>query len=134
MHYTKEIMSPEFTKYHIAGLPFNAAFHHFTGADIGEPHDHPYSFQSHILKGGYIEKIYNIKEDNTWGTEIVTRKEGTSHSVEASVIHELIELPEGECWTLVIPGPVERECRFWQFSDEGIKFRAWWEREFMEYR
>jgi len=107
-----EVMSAEFTKHHIEGLPFPCAFHHFTGTDKGGPHDHPWSFRSYIMQGGYIERVY--QPDGKF--EDIKREPGTSFNLPAEHIHEIIELPQGECWTLVIPGPLEREWKFWEFD------------------
>lgn len=133
MHFTiqhaREIMSNEFTKYHIQGLPFPGSFHHFTGTDKAGPHDHPFSFTTYILSGGYVERIYTV-EDGVWGSHTRERKPGTAHKVEAECIHEIIELPKGECWTLIIPGPHVRTTRYWRFNENGISFREWYEKDF----
>lgn len=98
--------------------------HHFTAPDTGGPHDHPFRFTTHILKGGYIERVYSIHADGSWTTEDVLRAPGTMHVVEADCIHELIELPQGECWTVMIPEANIREWRFWRFNSEGAFSKA----------
>lgn len=115
MHLEVEKMSDEFTKYHIKGLPFAATLHHFTGPDKGLPHDHPWGFTSIILKGGYVERVFELS-NGSWYTSDIFRGVGSVFTLKAEHIHQLIELPEGECWTLVLPQPWERHGGFWDFS------------------
>jgi hypothetical protein len=124
-----EVMSEGFTKYHIKNLPFDAVLHHFTKPDEGDLHDHPYSFVTHILKGGYKEEIHQMRADGWFIFSKVDRRAGTSHRVEATTIHRMIELPEGDCWTLVLPEPKVRDSRFWRFEENGSYSRAWHETE-----
>lgn len=121
----KEIMNNVFTKVHIRGLPFDAVLHRFTDAEPGAIHDHPFSFVSHVLKGGYIEKVYTINPGGYWHSELIHRKPGTSHTVTATCIHEIVELPKGECWTLILPGVHERTSCFWKFYPNAIAYRPW---------
>ncbi len=125
-----EKMSDEFTKHHIKGLPFGAVIHHFTAPDKGNPHDHPFGFTSFILSGGYVEKVYKISYGGQWSSELVYRPPGLAHYVQAHHIHEIVELPNGECYTLIVPGKKVRETRFWLFEENQIKSRAWNEADF----
>lgn len=135
MSYTIEQMSAEFTKHHLnpdgaAPWPFRPVLHHFTAPDKGGPHDHPWGFTSFVLHGSYVEKVYTPQPDGTWTTEMIHRRAGTAHTVVATHIHELVYLPDGECWTMVLAQPWERESRFWRFDENGIASRAWNEAEF----
>lgn len=123
-------MSDEFTKYHIKGLAFDAVIHHFTARDKGSPHDHPFGFTSHILSGGYVEKAYKVDDGGGWSSELIHRPPGTVHYVEATHIHEIVELLDGECWTLILPQKKVREARFWKFNEIGCESRAWYEEDF----
>lgn len=125
-----EKMSDEFTKHHIKNLPFDAVIHHFTATDKGSPHDHPFGFTSFILSGSYIERVYWIGKDGIWSSEWIHRKPGTAHSVEAAHIHQIVELPKGECYTLIIPQEKVREPRFWRFDENGSESRPWYEGDF----
>lgn len=131
MHIELEKMSDEFVKSHIKGLPFDAVIHHFTEKDKGSPHDHPYKFTSHILSGGYVERVYKVGTDGGWSTELVYRYPGTVHTIEATHIHQIVELLENECYTLIIPQEKEREPRFWKFDENGSESRAWYEGDFV---
>lgn len=130
MELTIEKMSEEFTKYHLHGLPFPAVLHHFTAPDKGGPHDHPFGFTSFVLKGGYLERVYHPRADGTWDSYVAERVVGTSHRVSATHIHEIIDLPEGGCWTLILPQAWEREWRFWRFDAQGWASRQWNEPDF----
>ena len=128
----KEQMNGVFTKHHIEGLPFSAVIHHFSEKDQNEHiHDHPFSFTTHILKGSYIERIYEIDSDNkTWYVREVHRRQGESHFVPANLIHEIIELPEQECYTLITPQEWEKDVYFYKFESNQILRRRWDESEF----
>ncbi len=127
--FKKEKMSNEFTKHHIKGLPFGAVIHHFTAPDTGGPHDHPFGFTSHIIHGSYIERVYTIQNGNVI-FEDIHRLPGTSHYVPATTIHELIALPHGDCFTMITPGPWERETYFWKFENGLIMNRHWRQRKY----
>jgi len=123
-------MSANFSKFHLnadgeEGWKIRPALHRFTGPDLGEPHDHPWGFTSHILSGGYIEEIYH-RNSGGWWIERVERFPKTAHTVQATCIHRIIALLEPECWTLVMAtGDKEREPRFWRFDGQHPKSRAW---------
>ncbi len=127
---SEERMSDHFTKSHIKGLPFDAVFHHFTTVAGENIHDHPYSFVSHVLRGSYVECVYTPAENGLWASETIHRRAGTVHRVEATHIHEIIELPDGECWTVILPEAKVREPLFWKFDDDGYESRAWYEGDF----
>ena len=128
LHY--ERMSGAFEKWHVPGLDRPASFHRFTQPDRGDPHDHPWSFTTHILSGGYDEEVFSIGPNNSWRSEVHHRAPGTAHTVSARHIHRIVHLPEGEAWTLVLAGPHERTSRFWRFRQRGIWSRAWHQRRF----
>lgn len=129
MEIVKEIMSDVFTKYHIKGLPFDCVIHHFKEPDKGDFHSHPFNFTSHILKGSYIEEQREI--NGVGGTNYYKyhRQQGTAHKVYCNTIHRIIELPEGECWTLILPEKWQQEPGFYKFEDVIYK-RLWHEKEF----
>ncbi len=129
----REKMNAVFTKHHLRGLPFDAVIHHFSAKDQNEHiHDHPFSFTTHILKGSYVERIYEIFEDGTYQSSVFHRKEGSSHFVSANTIHEIIEIPEGECFTLIRPNEKEKETCFYRFEEGKIFRRLWNQRKFRE--
>jgi hypothetical protein len=123
-------MSRAFTKYH---LDDGRALHRFRiGEPHADPHDHPWSFETEILAGGYVEEVFNVLAGGGWRSELVFRGPGTVHQVPADHIHRIVELPQGECWTVVRAGPNVRGTRFWRFGDD-VRSRAWnarrWQRQ-----
>ncbi len=125
-----ERMSPAFTKYHLSD---GRALHRFRREEPnGTPHDHPWSFETEILDGGYVEEVFTVAADGSWSFERVSRLPGAKYSVNAAHIHRIVELPTGECWTLVRAGPHERETRFWRFGDD-VRSRAWHERRYVRW-
>lgn len=109
----EERMGGHFVKYHLDDLPPYAVLHRFTAPDHGDPHDHPFSADSLIISGGYIEEVYSL--DGTMTVE--HRKPGETVHVAADKIHRIIELPEGDCLTLFVPGPHERKSGFYRWED-----------------
>ena len=126
---TVEVMNANFKKYHLGG---GLALHHFAGADLGDPHDHPGSFATQIIKP-YVEDIYTIHPDGSWSIQRVERKAGTTHVVPASTIHKIVALPEGESLTFVQYGPHEQRTRFYRFGD-NVMWRDWRQRSWTTYR
>ena len=125
-----ERMSRAFTKYH---LDDGRALHRFRAEEPdADPHDHPWSFRTEILAGGYVEEVFRIAPDGGWHSECVRRDPGTVHDVAADHIHRIVALPRRECWTLIAWGPHERETRFWRFG-APILSRAWHERQWTRY-
>lgn len=114
---------------------FHTVLHHFTGRDKGNPHSHPWHFTSYILSGGYVERQYTIHPDGSWSSELIHRLPETVHKVTTDTIHEIIELPEGECWTAVVPtSPHPVPWHFWQFGETGICRRLPRERRFRKFQ
>lgn len=124
-----ERMSGEFEKFHLNAdgsepWPFRPVLHHFTGPDKGGPHDHPWDFTSYVLKGLYVERVYEVHADG-WEFKDYVRSEGTCHTVKAGCIHEIIHVENNECWTMVISGPKFREPCFWEFDSQRATKRQW---------
>jgi hypothetical protein len=121
MHLNHEPMSPVFDKWHLDGAPFPAVLHRFSEPDMGPPHDHPWSFRSIVLHGGYVEQVFQL--DGT--SELVRHEVGDSFHIPAGHIHRIVELPAGECWTLILPGQHERKSGFYDFRPDGTYHRYW---------
>jgi hypothetical protein len=116
-----EVMSPVFRKIHLGD---GRALHHFAAGDEGDEfHDHPWSFTSEVLVGGYAEDV--VVRLSPFTVMEQRRLPGTAHQVDASHIHRITRLLEPECWTLVTAGPVEREVRFYRHRDGGVQARLW---------
>lgn len=123
-----EIMSGAFTKYHLKGpWPFHPVIHRFTEPDHGDYHDHPFRFRSMILHGGYIEEVLDIPTGDIWTTK---RLPGDSFMIGADHVHRIIELLDGECFTIILPHAWEQKSGFYQVRDDGIYHRYWDQAEF----
>ena len=121
-----ERMSRAFTKYH---LDDGRALHRFEMEEPhATPHDHPWSFETEILDGGYVEEVFHLDPSGGWHSERVHRLPGKTYHVDAAHIHRIVKLPTSECWTLVRAGPHTRETRFWRFGDR-VQSRRWHERK-----
>ena len=99
-----ERVHPGLTKWHLnqAGQhpwPFRPVLHHFTTADVGEAfHDHPWHFTSIVLRGSYFEEEARIWADGSHSIfKPKLRRLGDRFEVQASHIHRIVELPEGDC-------------------------------------
>lgn len=127
-----EKLSRAFKKHHIEGLPFAASINEFTAPDTGDPHDHPFDFITYILDGGYTERQYFIDESGHVKTSEIERKPGTSHLVRATDIHQIIDLPNGRCVTLMVPqsGHIRSTC-FYRFEQGRAYRRLWNKRKFL---
>jgi len=88
-------------------FPFNIFLHRFIKSDPDDLHDHPWSFRSIILKGGYWEYT---KQGKFWRGPLSYRYNPaeTFHRVELDK-----NIPY--CWTLFIPG---KRVKDWGFDTE----------------
>ena len=120
-----ERMSPAFTKFYLAD---GRVLHRFRKEEPhADPHDPPWSFETTIVDGGYAEEVFTVAPDGSWRYELVQRHPGETYRVPAKHIHRIVELPAGECWTIVRSGSWQRTTRFWRFGDV-VQSRAWNER------
>lgn len=133
MHIEEEKMNEGMTKYHLRGpWPFHATYHRFTEPDHGDPHDHPWAFRSLIMQGGYVEEVFNLE---TGKSQRIRRHVGNCFEIPANHIHRLVELPAGECWTMIMPlEPSVQTSGFYQFRDGASFHKFWNEPEFKKVR
>lgn len=128
-------MSNEFTKYHlnppVLEEPFDfwPSIHRFADVDKGGPHDHPFDFVSTVLRGGYIERIWEKASNGLYRNRVVFREPGETFFIKAEHIHEIITLPNGPCTTMIVPQPHRRMSGFWQFIKGVGSFRTWKEQQ-----
>ena len=90
-------------------FPFNIFVHKFLKSDPDDLHDHPWSYFTCVLSGGYTEHTPSGK---FWRNPLTCRcgKPGDLHRIE-------LDSSVGDCWTLFIPGQKKREWGF--MTDEG---------------
>lgn len=104
----KEI-GEEFTRYVILKTPWFQILLHRLWSPNWHPsaHNHPWSFVTIILRGGYIERV--PKGWSRW------RGPGSLLYRPAEFAHN-VATGGSVCWSLVITGPKRRQ---WQFVDEA---------------
>ena len=88
-------------------FPFNIFLHKFLKGDSDDLHDHPWSYFTLVLKGGYIE---HTPKGTFW------RSPGHFRICTANSYHRIELKPDVYCWTLFIPGRKQKE---WGFLDNG---------------
>ena len=95
---------------------FNIFLHYIPQPDTDrDPHDHPWSFVSILLRGGYEEEIYSLRTSHVASfrraPSIARRKAGCVHQIRAVLANT---------WTLVITGPYRRHWGF--LTHDGWKY------------
>jgi hypothetical protein len=92
-------------------FPFNIFIHKFLKSDPDDLHDHPWSYFTLILKGGYYEWIPgNNSQVRKW------RGPGHFRVCGASSLHRIELKPGVTCWTVFMPF---RKVREWGFISKG---------------
>ena len=92
-------------------FPFNIFIHKFLKSDPDDLHDHPWSYFTLILKGGYYEWIPGVNcEVRKW------RGPGHFRVCNAESLHRIELKPGVTCWTLFMPFSKVRE---WGFISKG---------------
>lgn len=89
--------------------PFNVFIHKFLKGDDDELHDHPWSYFTLILSGGYYETVLeNSREVTYW------RGPGFFQKVDHTHIHTIKLKDTVTCWTLFIPFKRTSKWGFWK--------------------
>lgn len=103
----KEI-GEEFTRYVLLKTPWFQILVHRLWCPEWHPlaHDHPWSFVTLILGGGYIERTPQGRPRWRGAGTILHRRAEFAHNVATD---------RRVCWSLVITGPKRRD---WRFVDE----------------
>jgi hypothetical protein len=103
-------------------FPFNIFLHKFLKSDPDDVHDHPWSYATLILKGGYWEWVPQFDSLGKKCGEIAHwRHPGHFRICEASSYHRIELDPAITCWTLFMPGRKQRD---WGFLTKG-KWVQW---------
>ena len=97
-------------------IPFNVFLHKFIKSDEDVLHDHPWSYFTFILSGGYWEYKFKDRE-NSVETVKEWRPPGFFQFMPCSHAHR-VELDPSKpyCWTLFIPFQHKREWGFWKVN------------------
>lgn len=117
-------------------FPFNITLHKILKSDVDDLHDHPWSYATLILKGGYYEWLpVKSREGNVVGSRRVWRGPGHFRKSKANDLHRL-ELQQGKdgneipCWSLFIMGKQRQNWGFvkpiqgtytWIHNDKYLK-------------
>lgn len=129
--YDREGTIPYLDRYYIflknrKNFPFNITLHKVMVSDEDVLHDHPWSYATLILKGGYYEHIplYNDTTGNVIGSTRVWRGPGHFRFRKADDLHwlELAKDKDGKeipCWSLFYMGRKEKEWGFLPFNQSN---------------
>ena len=94
-------------------FPFNVFVHKFLKGDKDDVHDHPWSYSTLILKGGYWEWIPNFNaKGKKIGERVYWRGPGHFRRCGANSYHRIELEPGVTAWTLFMPGSQERDWGF----------------------
>jgi hypothetical protein len=117
-----------FYRYHLTPwrwwpLRWRLYLHCFRQPDTSPPHDHPFSFVSLILWGGYTEEVYarDSAAPGGWRCRLVRRRPGTGYRAPADYVHRIVRLHGRRCYTLMLKGP---EVRGWRHYQELLRVTA----------
>lgn len=95
-------------------FPWNVFLHKFLKGDPDDVHDHPWSYFTIILSGGYYEWIAHFNEDGTKSCEVRHwRGPGSFRFGKPNTFHRIELKPGVTPWTLFFVGPRKREWGFW---------------------
>jgi hypothetical protein len=94
-------------------FPFNVFLHKFLKGDPDDVHDHPWSYATLILRGGYYEWTPVFGDDGKKISETQHWRGPGHFRICGSNSYHRIELKQGvTAWTLFMPGPHRREWGF----------------------
>lgn len=96
---------------------FSIFLHRMQVPDPGvDLHDHPWSFVSFVLRGGYIERVADTRRP--WEERHRHRGRWSFGGIRLDQIHSIDALDRTPTWTLVVTGPTRRR---WGFvaGDDG---------------
>lgn len=122
-----ERMNGGMVKLHLGTPDKPRVIHWFTAPDHGDPHDHKqWGFWSTVIEGSYIEERYSLDGSH----DRIHRQKGERFYVESDAIHRIVELPDGECWTMIEPDPhTGQDSGFYIWRDGVALTRTWREAE-----
>ncbi len=98
----------------------NVYLHRFLRSDSEDPHDHPWTNETHVLNGGYVEQLFcpvRIGLGKSITRELTA---GMSAIREPEAIHRILSVQPGTI-TLFQTGRKVRDWGFWR----GSEFVPW---------
>lgn len=111
-----DVASEYITRLHLVKTPWFAICLHWINKPDPEPfhHDHPVSFLSLILRGGYREAVLVSYEQDYWTREkVVYRQHRWFNIIRTTHKHTIVEV-QPNTLTLAIMGPKRQEWGFYQ--------------------
>ena len=104
------------TRWWLVKTPWGGvALHRMDAPDARETvHDHPFSFVSVVLRGGYVERRLRPEVMRVEERHVVHRVNRMRAGVDAHSIRELLAVPT---WTLLFVGRNRRRWGFWQETE-----------------
>jgi hypothetical protein len=111
-------------------FPFNIFLHKFLKSDPDDVHDHPWTYATLILKGGYWEWTPTYDNQGRKSGEVAKwRAPGHFRISKANSFHRIELDPEVECWTLFMPGPQRKDWGFlvkdkWIHNEQYIQSKS----------
>jgi hypothetical protein len=119
----RDFGDPYLTRYYLflkerRRFPFNIFLHQFHKSDEDMLHDHPWSFVSIIVKGGYWE---HTTEGRFW------RGAGSIRRAGAASLHRVELAPGVDTWTIFIPGPQVQDWGFVDHDGHWTQHEAYFE-------
>ena len=107
-------------------FPFNVFLHRFLKSDPDNLHDHPWSYVTVILSGGYYEWKPILKDNQVTGMYKRWRGPGSIIRATANSMHR-VELKDGVYpLTLFIPGKKKKDWGFIIPADETKNKKQKW--------
>lgn len=89
-----------------------------------DPHNHPWSFISIVLRGHYVERVYSDPSDNPKQFRVKIHTRFSAHRMGRVAAHRIVEAAPG-LKTLILTGP---RASGWGFFVDG-KYVPWQEYE-----
>jgi hypothetical protein len=113
----RQCNEPLLTRYYLflkdrKQFPFNVFLHKFHKGDPGDVHDHPWSYATLILAGGYYEYTPNFENNQMVGETKHWRGLGHFRICKPTSYHRIELKPGVTPWTLFMPGPQRQEWGF----------------------
>ena len=113
----RQCNEPLLTRYYLflkdrKTFPFNVFLHKFHKGDPGNVHDHPWSYATLILAGGYWEYTPNFKNNKMISETKHWRGPGHFRVCKPTSYHRIELKPGVTPWTLFMPGPQRQEWGF----------------------
>ena len=102
-------------------FPFNIFVHKFLISDTDDLHNHPWSYFTFIIKGGYWEETF---VDNNTQKEKIKKwcGPGFFQYVSSDHIHKITLKKNVDCWTLFIPFARTTNWGFYKFNGKGYTY------------